>query len=170
MALELHEYIPRAVVDPPWSAFTPRVGNQALFAPEFGSVFDAYHVQEQMKDVDWPTRDKTTQTASHVNPPSTSQEAQGVWQHQTPEALFPPCYDFDFDELQPNIASDAVSPLSTTAGSTFRKVGGRANGYRLPDKVAENARRVRQIGSCWHCFYVKKKVRMLTQQRSTSFD
>jgi hypothetical protein len=165
MALERRRYTPRTVGELPRSALTPQFGDQAqdieavLFAQE--PSFHEYRDQARMQHVDVSPLDDTTPPTSQMNPPSTNDDAQSTWRYIMPEALFPPCQDYDLEELQSSALSDPLSPMSAASTSPSKKKGGRAKGFRFSHDDAKNTKQVRKDGSCWHCFYMRKRVRAL---------
>jgi hypothetical protein len=156
--------LPRTIPSSPWSPIERRMSDPApgvevnLFAPKPGPVFIAYHDEQGIQDPELPPMDEDTQSTILSPLVSANFVADGGWHHQMPEALFPPCHAQNLNGLQPSNLADFASPMSTTTTSTNKNKGGRPVGYRLTDQGAKNAREVREEGSCWHCFYAKKKV------------
>ena len=166
----LREFIPRSVGEP-FSDYFPRVGDSSP-GPDImvGALEPDPHLNAYLQqDTTYGTRyhpDSQTSSPSLVDDSVVAEESAPTWQHQMPETAFGLPRANDQPHLVPVLGSTMTrshsvprSPSQVSTPPSWKSKGGRRHGYRLTKAGARNARDIRQLGSCWHCYLMKIKVR-----------
>lgn len=166
----LHEFIPRSVEEP-FSDYFPRVGDRSpgpaimVGALEPDPHLNAYLQQDTVYSTGYRP-DSQVSSTSFVDDSGSIEESAPIWQHQIPETAFGLPHSNDHSHLAPLLVrkmsrshSVSRSPSQMSTPSSWKSKGGRRHGFRLSRDGARNARDIRQVGSCWHCYLMKIKVR-----------
>jgi hypothetical protein len=166
----LREFIPRSDLEP-FSDYFPRVGNPSpgpgimIGALQPDPHLNAYLQQDTAYGTGYHP-DSQASSASLVDDSVSVEESGSTWPHQVPETAFGLPHTNDNLHLVPVLVSDmsrshslSKSPSQTLSPSSWKSKSGRRHGYRLTKAGARNARDIRQLGSCWHCYLMKIKVR-----------
>jgi hypothetical protein len=166
----LHELIPRSIGEPFSNCF-PRVGDPSpghgimVGGLEPDPYLNAYYQQETMYRTEYHP-DSQASSASLVDDSVLAEESAPTWPHQVPETAFGLPHTNDNSHLVPVLVSEmsrshsiSKSLSQTSSPSSCKSKGGRRYGFRLSKDGARNARNIRQLGSCWHCYLMKTKVR-----------
>ncbi len=161
--------IPRSI-GPPFTQWTPRIGNQY---PGVGIMIQGLsedtslstHTLKDLSSGIIQSAATSESSPAYLDDTPSDESATPEWSHQFPQPAFglPPSNSFsqpisDTTLVVGGHRNGSQAHVHSPCPLPCKRKGGRRWGYRLSKAGAKNAKYVRQHGSCWHCFLMKKKV------------